>query len=139
MNGRRLLVSWWLVLLLAVVLHVDWHAGRPDHFRLSLAWPLHWVIGLVAGGALAFHARRAWPDRYAAAVLANGVVAVLLGQGIEPLLEVLFYGEPFAVVLPLERWRIFIEFAAAGFGGALAVALLTRRRAARGGTVSLAP
>lgn len=80
-----------LSILLAVILHVDWHVARPAHHRLSLGWADHWVItaGLfaLAGCLIARRwSRAAW--KMGAIVLA---AAVLLAQGLEPVLEVLFF------------------------------------------------
>jgi len=43
---RRLPVSLCLVLLLAVAIHVDWHAARPDlhHDHLSFGLEQHWLL-----------------------------------------------------------------------------------------------
>lgn len=78
-----------LSLLLASALHIDWHLARPAHYGLSLAWPYHWVATGILFGLTGWLIARKWPAlrwRLGAVVF---LAAILLAQGVEPLLEVL--------------------------------------------------
>ena len=127
----RRYISIWVVLLIMVVVHVDWHFGRSHHHRLSLSLPYHWVTGLAAFFLLAWLCARKWPDNTIRAALLNGFLGLFAGQIVEPLLEVVGYRAPMASVFSAERWRVFGEFAAAAAVGLLAglvmVSALRRR------------
>ncbi len=90
--------------------------------RLSLAWRLHWLVGLVTGAAMAwllarrFERQAAW--RWLALV---GALGFVLGQIVEPTLEVVAYGVTFEQVYPSVRWRLFAEFTAAWVAGSVLV------------------
>jgi hypothetical protein len=102
-----------LPVALAMVLHIDWHLARPLHHRLSLALPYHWAIT-----ALAFAVAGWWignqfrTDRWrVAAIIFAG--AVLLAQGVEPVLEVLVYDGRFGYPADPGRWPAFFRTIAA--------------------------
>lgn len=127
------MISWRRVLLAALVIgvliHVDWHLGRPPedhHDRLSFGLSFHWLLGAAAFGVLPWLFSR----REALHLILLGV---LLGQGIEPVGEMLLYGsQPFADAL---RWRVFAEFSAAG----LVAYVLNETWRARRGSSTAAP
>jgi hypothetical protein len=92
-------------LALATALHVDWHLARPAHHRLSLAWPYHWVAtALVFCAAGWWIGRRAYGWRVASLVF---VAAVVVAQGIEPVLEVLMYEGRLGYPDEPARWAAF--------------------------------
>jgi hypothetical protein len=79
-------------LLLATLIHIDWHMARPAHYhlggRLGLGWPYHWMVTALVFAIAGWFIARTWPEkrwRVGAESLAIGVV---IGQGIEPMLEV---------------------------------------------------
>jgi hypothetical protein len=121
----RAILSIRTILLLAVAVHLDWHVGRAEHFRLSLGWPYHWLMGVPGVGLAAWYAARRW-ERLVVPFLLNVGVALVLGQLIEPVLEALVYGDTLASVFPVDRWRIFVEFTAAGLLAGAAVLWLHR-------------
>ncbi len=110
----RSLISVTFVLLLAVAIHIDWHMARKLDIRLSLGWPYHWLLGaLLFVGAAWFVAAR-WPaDAWSASALNLGLGA-FVGQVLEPLGEVIYYGLPLARIWTAARWTAFAEFMAAG-------------------------
>ena len=116
-----------LSLLLAIVLHIDWHLARPLHHRLSLEWSHHWIgtaaVFLIVGCVIA----RRWPEHAWRMAITVFLAAAVLAQLVEPTLEVLFYegrlgydGEP-------ARWVAFWKAISAG-AVALVLGLLCMRR-----------
>ena len=127
-------VSWWAILVIMVMVHVDWHFGRDHHHRLSLSWPYHWITGLVIFFLLALFCARRWPSNPFRNALLNGVLGLFAGQIIEPTLEVLAYRVPAAMVFSSERWQVFGQFVTAGVAGlvaGLALVAAQRRRRSR--------
>ena len=53
-------VSWLLVLILATLVHVDWHFARPLHHRLSLGWSAHWLFAIGFFGLAGWYIARRW-------------------------------------------------------------------------------
>jgi hypothetical protein len=117
-----------LVVALAAVVHIDWHVGRPVHIGHALGWSLHWIIAIPTFALItqAILARANWPTL--ASIILQGL---FVGQIIEPIGEMLAYGEPWSAVMSAERWRIFFEFAAAGIAASCVTLTLVRRVAAR--------
>jgi hypothetical protein len=119
---------WLSALWLGVLIHVDWHLGRPGPSHLSFGLSYHWLLAVVAFAPLPWLLRRRWPDSLTQASVLVIALGVVMGQGFEPLGEaILFdYGpEPFTNAV---RWRIFAEFLAAGILTYLFSAAITRRR-----------
>jgi hypothetical protein len=117
------------VLALAVVIHLDWHLGRPGHDHLSFGLPWHWFLAIPTFVLVAWVAHRKWPgDAFRAAVRMT-LWGLVVGQGLEPLGEMLLWpgSEPFA---DMRRWRVFAEFIAAGLP-TLVLSLLWFRSRAR--------
>ena len=117
-----------LVLVLAAVIHIDWHLARPAHHRLSLAWPNHWLFAAAAFAVVGCLIARGWPDAPGRA--ATGIVglAVLLAQGLEPLLEVLTYQGRFGYPSDPGRWGAFALCLAAGLPALVAALIVCRPR-----------
>jgi hypothetical protein len=108
---KRTLELLLLSLILATMLHVDWHLARPLHHRLSLAWPFHWVLTALVFAVVGWWAgRRAHGWRAASLVF---VVAVVLAQAIEPVLEVLLYEGRLGYPEDPGRWPAFLQAIAA--------------------------
>ena len=79
-------------MILATLIHLDWHMARPAHYhiggRLGLGWPYHWIVSAFVFAIVGWFIARTWPEnrwRVGAEGLAFGV---LIGQVIEPMLEV---------------------------------------------------
>ena len=114
---------WLGALWIGTLIHVDWHLGRPGHDHLSLALPYHWVLAVLAFAPLPWLLVRRWSISIgmSAQLIALGV---LVGQGLEPLGELILYpAGPNPFTNPV-RWRIFAEFMAAGVVTYLASAAL---------------
>lgn len=116
----------WSIVLGALV-HLDWHAGRPEHMRLSLDWQYHWVAGAVLGWLCAWQAR----GRSASATALFTIITttgILIGQGLEPVYELLTSDNGWRQIMPPIRWRLFFEFTLSWLaGGGIALIALERR------------
>jgi hypothetical protein len=98
-----------LSVVLATMLHADWHLARPMHHRLSLDWPYHWLATALVFAIVGWLIARRWPSRRWTLGLAVFAGAVVLAQGIEPLLEVLLYQRRLGYPNEPARWVAFGE------------------------------
>ncbi len=121
------LTSILLVLVLAALVHTDWHFARPAHHRLSLGWSSHWLFCFAIFAAAGWFIVRRWPaDRWRAAAW-NVTLALVVAQLVEPLLEAAFYDHRLAYEVEPERWIAFWQCVAAGIPG-MVVALLAIKK-----------
>ena len=102
-----------LSFFLATVLHLDWHVARPMHHRLSLDWPYHWIPTALVFGAVAWLIARKWPHNAWALGTLVFVAAIVIAQGVEPLLESAFYDGVLAYDVEPEWWTTFFQSMAA--------------------------
>ncbi|HET9386154.1 MAG TPA: hypothetical protein VFO67_13465 [Gemmatimonadales bacterium] len=110
----RSLPVWLSALWIGALIHVDWHAGRPGHDHLSFGLSYHWLLGVLTFAPVPWLLVRRWPNAFVRASVLGIALGVLIGQGIEPLSEVILFGagsEPFTNSV---RWRVFAEFISAG-------------------------
>jgi hypothetical protein len=107
-------VSWPLVLILATLVHIDWHFGRPAHHRLSLGWSTHWLFAIAFFAVAGWYIARRWPGRPWRAVVWNVGLGLFAGQVLEPFLEAAVYGGHFGYPVGPERWLVFVECVGAG-------------------------
>jgi ketosteroid isomerase-like protein len=107
--------SVWLgALWIGLLLHLDWHLGRPGHDHASFDMQHHWLLAIPAFVPIAWLALRNWPAHALRGALIITGLGVALGQVVEPLGESLLYRvgmEPFTNGV---RWRIFAQFLGAG-------------------------
>jgi hypothetical protein len=125
----RKLISIPVVLILAAFVHIDFHLARPadHHWSFGLSW--HWVMCAVVFGLAGWYlARRSPADRWRAAFV-NVLIALVIGQGVEPLLEQLYFNQRLAYDVSPDRWVAF--WWCAGVGGAAMAAVLAAARAHR--------
>jgi hypothetical protein len=121
-----------IALMLAVLMHTDWHLARAGH-HLGLGWRYHWVLAVPAFAAGAAWMARRWPEvawrRSAATIMA----AILLAGGAEPLGEVIHYGAHLSDAFGEgARWAALAQYTAAGLlTWAITLAVLLPRRAPR--------
>lgn len=117
----------------AVLIHLDWHVGRPRHMRYSLDWDFHWVLGLGAGiGMALIFVRRFGSGKAGPALLVTGMLGFLLGQIVQPALEAIGNSLAFGTVNPPVRWSVFAGFSIAWLAGSAVVLALALRRASAG-------
>jgi hypothetical protein len=122
---------WLTALWIGVLIHVDWHLGRPGHSHLSFGLPYHWLLAVVAFAPLPWLLIRRWPNSLTQASVVVIALGVVLGQGVEPLGEVIHFhvgAEPFTTPV---RWRVFAEFMAAGMLAYLISAVIAGKRTDR--------
>ena len=94
-------------LVLAAMVHVDWHLARPLHHRLSLGLLYHWVITATVFGVVGCVLARFWPRHRWTLGATVFVAALVIAQGIEPMLEALIYDGRFGYEVEPERWAAF--------------------------------
>jgi hypothetical protein len=125
-------IVWLSAAWIGVLVHGDWHLGRPGPSHLSFGLPYHWLLAVFAFAPLPWILIRRWPNSLAQVSILVIAVGVALGQGLEPLGEVIHFhvgAEPFTNPL---RWRIFAEFMVAGILAYLSSAAIAAKRAKRG-------
>ena len=124
---------WLSAFWIGTLIHVDWHMGRPGHDHLSFGLPYHWLVAVLAFALLPWLLVRRWPDMAPRASVLVIALGVLIGQGIEPLSEVVFLNagaEPFTNPV---RWQVFAEFMLAGvFVYVVSTVVAVRQARARG-------
>jgi len=108
------LISLPLILVLAMLVHVDWHFARPLHHRLSLDWSSHWLFGIAFFAAAAWYVARRWPEARWRAAAWNVGLALVVAQGIEPVLEAAYYDHQLRYDVEPERWRALWQTLGAG-------------------------
>jgi hypothetical protein len=96
-----------LSVVLATMLHIDWHLARPMHHRLSLDWRYHWLATALVFAIVGWIIARHWPSHRWTLGLTVFVAAVILAQGIEPILEVLLYQQRLGYPDEPARWVAF--------------------------------
>ena len=122
-------VAWLLAFWVALAIHVDWHLGRPgDHHALSFHLPYHWIFGIIVFAHLAWFISRRWPESFWKASRFIILVGMLIGQGLEPLEEVIEMGMDWSPLTSTVRWHIFLTFMLAGIVTYVIVARLTKLR-----------
>lgn len=125
MKMTRSPLVWLSALGIGVLMHVDWHLGRPGYDQLSFGLAYHWALGVITFAASAWLILPRWPGSKTPVSVLVIVLGVMVGQGIEPLGEmILFDAQPFADPV---RWRVFAEFMVAGIVGYGASAALLSR------------
>jgi len=99
---------WLGALWIGVMIHLDWHLGRPGHDHLSLGFPYHWIAALPVFAPLAWLTLR----RFGRAAVPAGAAMLVIGIGLGQILEPLAEGP--ASLGNVVRWWTFAEFIAAG-------------------------
>lgn len=67
---------WLPVVLILWVIHVDWHLARSHHYRFSMEWREHWIVGLftfsfLCCSVLCCFVRASGPIRFVLACMGN--------------------------------------------------------------------
>lgn len=127
----RRIISFPIAVLLAVLIHTDWHLARAGH-HLGLGWRYHWLLAIPAFAAGATWMARRWPEvawrRSAATVMA----AIVLPGGVEPLGEVIHYHTNWSDAFgERARWVALAQYITFGLLTGVIILLLLRRRAPR--------
>jgi hypothetical protein len=127
----RALTSWPLILIVATLVHVDWHFARPVHHRLSLGWSNHWLFAIAFFAAAGWYIGRRWPGAAWRAAAWNVGLALIVAQLVEPALEAAFYESRIGYPVTAERWSAFFEAMAGGIPALVAGVWLSLRAARR--------
>ena len=127
-----------VTLFLVGAIHLEWHLARPTHHRLSLGWSEHWLFAVAAFAMAGWIIARTWPRSAVKSAVSIVALSLLLAQGLEPFLEVLFYERRLGYPLEPERWRVFFAGLAAGIPS-MAIALWFCRRRQNRTSSSAAP
>ncbi|MBC7768492.1 MAG: hypothetical protein H7124_06875 [Phycisphaerales bacterium] len=120
-----------LILALAVAVHIDWHLARPAHHRLSGNWPHHWLFAAAAFALVGWLIARWWPERPTRAAAGIVGLALVLAQGVEPVVEVAMYQHQLGYPTDPGRWTAFALCVAAGIPALLVTLILCRPRLRR--------
>lgn len=123
---------------LAGAIHLEWHLARPTHHRWSFGWSGHWLLAAAAFALIGWIVARAWPESLVRTALSIVALSLLLAQGLEPFLEVLFYQRRLGFPDEPERWRVLFVGLAAGVPSMTTVLWLCRRRRRRADTPAAA-
>ena len=105
---------WIAALWVGVMIHVDWHLGRPGHDHQSFDLSYHWLLALPTFIPVIWLVLRKWPTAAPSAGAVILLIGVLLGQGLEPLGETIHFDAGLEPFINPRRWRIFAEFLGAG-------------------------
>lgn len=93
-------------LVLALLLHADWHVARPTHERLSLGFSLHWLITAILFANVGWFVARRWPAERWRIGAQSLLIGLIFAQILEPiLLEGLDYRHVLDFQIDPERWR----------------------------------
>jgi len=100
--------------VLAAVLHADWHLARPQHhhgFTLNPGFNLayHWAITALVFGIVGWFISQRWTrERWRVATTAL-VIGVVLAQIILPVLQALAFEHRLAYAVEPGRWAAFFQ------------------------------
>jgi hypothetical protein len=118
---------WLAALWIGVMIHLDWHLGRSGHDHRSFDLTYHWLLALPTFVPVACLIVRTWPTSPATPAVLITLLGVVVGQGLEPLGEVIYFNAGVIPFTSTERWRIFAQFTAAGLTTLFATLLVIRR------------
>jgi hypothetical protein len=126
------IISFPIALVLAVLMHTDWHLARAGH-HLGLGWRYHWLLAIPVFAAGAAWMARKWPEMAWRRSAATVMVAIVLAGVVEPLGEVIHYHTNWSDAFGEHaRWVALTEYVAVGLlAGAITLAGLLWRRAPR--------
>jgi hypothetical protein len=114
-------------LVLAAAIHTDWHFARPEHHRLSLGLPWHWLLAIPVFALAAWYVARVWPTQVlqaSIAILAGGIV---MGAVLEPAFEYFLGGATREWAFGAERNMAAATFVGTGLLAYLATLAVIRR------------
>ena len=105
-----------LSLLLGLAIHLDWHLARHEHDGRSLGWDAHWLLAIPIFALAAWLIARRWrpPDNPWRPAALTVALAVLLGQVLEPLGEIIHFQATLAEELEPARLTAFALFTLTG-------------------------
>jgi uncharacterized membrane protein YdcZ (DUF606 family) len=97
--------SVFLGLVVALLLHADWHIARPMHHRWSLGLSYHWLITAILFAALGWFVARRWPAERWRLGAQSLILGLIFAQILEPVfVEGLYYHHALEYRIEPERW-----------------------------------
>jgi hypothetical protein len=109
----RHLISIPVAILIGLAIHLDWHLARPMDQRLSAHWSAHWILAVPLFLGVAWYFARRWPVRAGWPLVLTVALGVLIGEVIEPLLEV-WAGSTLSQAYAPARVHAFLTFIGTG-------------------------
>lgn len=100
-------------IILAVILHLDWHLARPHHehpglsLNIGLNWPYHWIATAVVFAIVALIISRKWPSDRIPIGAGAFAVGVFGAQVFWPLVESIAFMGHVGFAVSAERWVAF--------------------------------
>jgi hypothetical protein len=117
-----------LALALAVVIHIDWHFALPKDHPYSLSWPQHWIFAALAFFAVGWLIARIWTERPELTAMWVTLLAIVIAQGLVPVLEVALSQQRLGYPSDPLRWSGFFVCIGVGLPALFAAARLFRSR-----------
>jgi hypothetical protein len=115
-----------LALELAVVIHLGWHFSMPGAEPSALRWPQHWILPALTFFATGGVIVRAWKSHPGPVALAVVLLAILVAQGVLPVLEFVLVRGRFGYSSDPARWQAFFLYLGIGVPALLAGVQLLR-------------
>ena len=122
-------LAYLLVLVLATVIHLEWHFSLPNNHAFSLAWPQHWIVPALAFFAVGGVISRIWIEHPERTALWIALGAVAIAQGLEPILQAAILHHRLGYLSDPLRWRSFALCMAIGLPALFTAVYLLRTRA----------
>jgi hypothetical protein len=122
-------------LLLAVLIHLDWHWARPQHHQ-GHGWAQHWLAAIPVFAILAWRIYRAGPKSVLVTSAAVILGAAFLAQVVEPAGELLL-GAPRSWAFGMERLRAFALYLGTGIATHISTLAILRAREAKSESAAL--
>jgi hypothetical protein len=100
-------------IILAVILHLDWHLARPHHehlgfsFNVGFAWPYHWIATAVIFAIVALFISRRWPNDRLVIAAGAFAIGVFGAQVIWPIAESIVFMGRLGFATEPGRWAAF--------------------------------
>jgi hypothetical protein len=106
-------------ILLAALLHLDWHLARPHHehhglsLNIGFEWQYHWIATALLFAIVATIIVRRWPAEGLAIAAGAFAIGVFAEQGFDPMFESIAFFGHFGYVNEPGRWVAFGQAMAA--------------------------
>jgi hypothetical protein len=115
-----------LALGLAVVIHFGWHFSMPGDEPSALHWPQHWMLPALTFFATGGVIVRVWKLHSGPIALAVVLLAILMAQGVLPVLEFVIVRGRFGYASDPVRWQAFFLYLGIGLPALFAGVQLMR-------------
>lgn len=127
-----------LALALTVVIHLNWHLALPESHPYHLDWFPLWVLPALGFAAVGWVVARFWPERPLRTALGMALLAIVLNQGLIPLIAVAIDEGRLGYPTDPLWWSGFFVSMVVGLPALLLAAHFLRRRSGAVGLSSAA-